>query len=263
MGTKLKINPRYITGILLVLAAITGSLVWKTRADLLPLPDSLTLETAGLRKVQILDRHHVPLTVTYQNRWNIHDYLPLHDIPDVLQQAFVVSEDQRFFRHGGVDWQARLHALWQNLRALRSIRGASTISEQVIRMWHPRPRTPWSRWLEGLEAARLEKSFAKGEILEFYLNQVPYAGQRRGVAQAARYFFDRDPDTLSTAEMLALVVMVRAPSRLDVRKKPDGLFGSIQRLADRLLEYGIIDQGQSATISAADLRIRAAFSFCK
>ena len=189
-----------MSDIFLLMVIITaGALIWKTQADLLPLPDSLALDTFGLRKVQIVDRNYVPLTVTYRNRWNIHDYLPLHDIPGILQQAFVVSEDQRFFRHGGVDWPARLHALWQNLTALRSIRGASTISEQVIRMWHPRPRTPWSRWLEGLEAARLEKSFSKGEILEFYLNQVPYAGQRRGVVQAARYFFDRDPDTLSTA----------------------------------------------------------------
>jgi penicillin-binding protein 1C len=256
--TKLEMHKKYIITILLAMAAIAGSLLWKTRADLLPLPQSLALDTSGLRKVQILDRNHVPLTVTYQNRWNINDYLPLHDIPAVLRQAFVMSEDQRFFRHGGADWTARLHALWQNLSVWRSIRGASTISEQVTRMWHPRPRTLWSRWLEGLEAARLEKSFSKGAILEFYLNQVPYASQRRGVMQAARHFFDRDPDTLSTTEMLALAVMVRAPERLDVRKNPAGLLRSIQQLADRLLKYGVIDPGQYATIGAADLQIRTA-----
>ena len=254
----IKTRKRWISAIFLMIAITAGVFAWKTRADLLPPPDSLALETSGLRKMQIVDRNHVPLTVTYQNRWNIHDYLPLHEIPEILQQAFVVSEDQRFFRHGGVDWTARLHALWQNFSALRSMRGASTISEQVIRMWHPRPRTLWSRWLEGLEAAHLEKSFAKREILEFYLNQVPYAGQRRGVAQAARYFFDRDPDTLSPAEMMALVVMVRAPSRLDVRKKPAGLLRSIQQLGKRLLKYGIIDKGQYATTSAAELQIREA-----
>jgi penicillin-binding protein 1C len=258
MRTKFKIISRYISGIVLIMAAITGSLLWKTHSDLLPLPDSLGLETFGLRKVQVVDRAHIPLTMTYRNRWNIHDYLPLHEMPGILQQAFVVSEDQRFFRHGGVDWQARLHALWQNLTALRSVRGASTISEQVVRMWHPRPRTLWSRWLEGLEAARLEKSFSKGQILEFYLNQVPYAGQRRGVVQAARYFFDRDPDTLSTAEMLALVVMVRAPSRLNARKNPAELTRSIRQLAERLSKLGIIDQGQAAAAGTADLRVKAA-----
>jgi len=237
---------------------ITGGLVWKTNADLRSLPASLSADGSNVRKVQVTDRNYQPLTVTYQNRWNLHDHIPLHDIPQFLQQAFVVSEDQRFYRHKGVDWAARLHAIYQNIKVLDSIRGASTISEQVIRMWHPRPRTLWSRWLEGIEAGRLEKEYSKSEIFEFYLNQVPYAGRRRGVVQAARLFFDRDPDTLSTAEMLALVVMVRAPSRLDVRKNPDGLFQSIEQLAGRLLEFGVLDQRQHGTTKAADLKIKSA-----
>lgn len=243
-----------------MISITAGALIWKTQEDFLPLPKSLAPGVYGLRKMQIVDRDHVPLTVTYQNRWNSHDLLPLHEIPDMLQEAFVVSEDQRFYRHGGVDWRARLHALWQNLSAWRGIRGASTISEQVVRMWHPRPRTVWSRWLEGLEAARLEKSFAKVAILEFYLNQVPYAGQRRGVVQAAHYFFDRDPDTLNTSEMLALVVMVRAPSRLNVHRNPDGLMRSIRQLAHRLVKYNIIDKDLYASIVDTDLQIKTAAS---
>ena len=241
-----------------VVVLATVGLFWKTRTDLRPLPDSLLPDASHLRKVQVVDRNYIPLTVTYQNRWNVHDLLPLHEIPDFLRRAFVASEDQRFFEHRGVDWPARLHALWQNLKALRSVRGASTISEQVVRMWHPRPRTLWSRWLEGIEAGRLEAKFSKSEILEFYLNQVPYAGRRRGVWQAARYFFDRDPDTLSTGEMLALVVMVRAPSRLDVRNKPDDLARSIARLAKRLLQEGIIDAARYALIGSDALEVKAA-----
>ena len=239
---KLTLSKSLAAVLLSTVALIAGGLVWKTNADLLALPTFLSTDGFFVRKVQVTDRNYQPLTVTYQNRWNLHDHIPLHDIPQFLQQAFVVSEDQRFCRHKGVDWAARLHAIYQNIKVLDSIRGASTISEQVIRMWHPRPRTLWSRWLEGIEAGRLEKEFSKNEIFEFYLNQVPYAGRRRGVVQAARLFFDRDPDTLSTAEMLALVVMVRAPSRLDVRRNPDRLFKSIEQLADRLLESGVLDQ---------------------
>ena len=231
-------------------------LVFKTRADLLPLPKSLVLDPIGMRKVQIVDRNHAPLTITFQNRWNFHDFLSLHEIPELLQQAFVKSEDRRFYSHGGIDWTARLHALWQNAAAMRFARGASTISEQVVRMWHPRPRTVWSRWLEGLEAVRLEKRFSKVQILEFYLNQVPYAGRRRGVAQAARYFFGRDPDTLNTAEMLALAVMVRAPSRLNPHKNTDALMGSVRQLADRLFKYKVIDRQQYASIADAELQTR-------
>ena len=89
--------------------------IWKTNSDLVPMPESLELDASNIRKVQIRDRHNMPLTVTYQNRWNIHDYISLYDIPQFLQKAFVVSEDQRFYTHQGIDWIARFHALWQNL----------------------------------------------------------------------------------------------------------------------------------------------------
>ena len=249
---------KWISAILLMTTIAAGAFLWKTNADLLPLPASLSADGSNVRKVQVMDRNYVPLTVTYQNRWNVYDHVSLHDIPHFLQQAFVVSEDRRFYQHQGVDWPARLHAIFQNFEALDSIRGASTISEQVIRLWHPRPRTLWSRWLEGIEAGHLEKAFSKSEILEFYLNQIPYAGRRRGVVQAARDFFDRDLDTLSAKEMLALVVMVRAPTRLDVRKHPQRLLRAIEQLADRLLKYGIIDKGQHTTIRTADLQSREA-----
>jgi penicillin-binding protein 1C len=243
---------------LFVLTLIAGAFIWKTGTDLLPLPEALTLNASDIRKIQVLDRHHIPLTVTYQNRWNVHDCVPLHAIPDFLQQAFVISEDQRFYRHRGVDWIARWHALFQNLKALRPVRGASTISEQVIRMRHPRPRTLWSRWLEGVEAGRLENTFLKAEILEFYLNQVPYTGQRRGVVQAARYYFDRDLETLSHQEMLALVVMVRAPAHLDLRRDAEILHNPMVQLAGRLLKRGIIDKGEYARICSDDIRTRTA-----
>jgi len=64
-------------------------------------------------------------------------------------------------------------------------------------MIHPRKRTIWSRWLEGFEAHELEKVSSKEDILEFYLNQVPYASNRRGVVQAARFYFDRSLETLN------------------------------------------------------------------
>ncbi len=249
-----------ITALIIATTLFTAGagLTWKTVHDLRPLPDSLNFEKSPVRKMQILDRDDAPLTVTYQNRWNIHDYLPLHEIPVLLQQAFIASEDRRFWDHHGVDRRARVHAAFQNLRALKAVRGASTITEQVVRLWRPRPRTLWSRWLEGWEAVQLEKTFSKGQILECYLNQVPYAAQRRGVAQAARYYFDRDPDTLSLKEMLALAVMVRAPGRLDVHKNPNILDRPIRLLAHRLQQDGVIDSAQTALLSKIPLHPRPA-----
>jgi penicillin-binding protein 1C len=239
-----------------LLTIAIGAIILKTFADLRPLPASLNFETSNIRKVQVLDRNGICLTVTYQNRWNIHDYVPLHDIPLFLQQAFVSSEDQRFYRHHGVDWRARLMALFQNIRSLRAVRGASTITEQVVRVWRPRPRNLWSRWLEGFEAYRLEKLFSKDQILECYLNQVPYAAQRRGVLQAARYYFDRDLDSLSRKEALALAVMVRAPGRLNPHKDQGPLEKPILHLAKQMLKEQGITPSHFHDLSKAPLKSR-------
>jgi penicillin-binding protein 1C len=213
-----------------------------TVAGLRDLPKTLEPWKAGTRRAQILDRHGLPLTRTFDNRWNIHDSVPFHAVPELLRGAFVAAEDQRFFEHKGLDWQARFHALVQHLRARRAVRGASTITEQVVRMLHERSRTVWSRWLEGFEAQRLERRFSKGEILEFYMNQVPYARRRRGVVQAARDYFDRDLETLSEAEQLALVVLVRSPSRFDLKRSQEAVLSRLERLAVRMHEEGFLDE---------------------
>lgn len=217
-----------------VMGLLLGLLAWQTCNALLPFPSSLLPADDTVRRTQIVDQHGTPLSVTFQNPWNMHDHVPLHAIPAFLQQAFITAEDQRYYTHHGVDWAARLHALSQNLRARRVVRGASTITEQVVRLFHPRPRTVWSRWLEGFEAMQLEARFSKAAILECYLNQVPYARQRRGVVQAARLYFDRALDTLNRHEMLALVVLVRAPSRLDLLRSHTPLHTPLQYLAQRL-----------------------------
>lgn len=210
---------------------------WRLAADLRPPPADLRPQAFGALRTQFLDRQGIPLSVTYGNSLNLHDWLALHEIPELLQEAFIVSEDKRFYRHRGLDWLARAHALIQNLRALRAVRGASTITEQVVRILHPRPRTLWSRLLEGVEAGRLEERFAKHEILEFYLNQVPYGRKRRGVLQAARLYFDRDLDTLTPREMLTLAVLVRAPARLSADKGRQ-LIRPLARLRDELIRAG-------------------------
>lgn len=228
------------------LAAITAD-------SLRPLPDTLRVTGEHLR---FTARDGTPLTTTYQNAWNVHDFVPLYRVPPFLQTAFIASEDRRFREHGGVDWQARLAALGANMRHMRAVRGASTVSEQVVRMLHPRPRTLWSRWVEGFEAQRLERQFSKDEILEFYLNQIPYASNRRGIAQAARHYFDRDLDTLSRKEMLALVVLVRAPSRLDLYDGTRGAEAAIARLTAHMQQLGLMEEGKRKAILAAPLTLR-------
>ena len=229
---------------LCLIGCLAALFAWKTARDLRPMPATLLFGDSEVRKPQLVDRSGLSaLSISYQNRWSVQT-VPLHEIPALLRNAFIESEDRRFLSHGGVDWLARVHALAQDLRAMKGVRGASTITEQVVRMLHPRPRTVWSRWLEGIEAGRLEKRFSKSEILEFYLNQVPYGHQRRGVVEAARFYFDRDPATLNVKESLALAVLVRAPSGLDPKQRHKSLERRLSKLAAHMRDKGLLSEAQ-------------------
>ena len=123
---KRRIVVKYIFTTCMLLCCLAAVKTWN---DLLPVPESLTSIISDVRKLQVLDRHSISMTMTYQNNWNTYEYLPLHEIPEFLQHAFIIAEDKRFFKHNGVDWLARLHALCQNIRSLHALRGASTITE--------------------------------------------------------------------------------------------------------------------------------------
>lgn len=228
-------------------AAALG-LILATAAAMQPFPASLRMQPASGAAPRLLDRNGMPLGGPLVSGWDIYDAVPLAYVPEFLQQAFLVSEDQRFFVHSGADWQARLHALWQNLTHLHVVRGASTVSEQVVRILHPRPRTYWSRWVEGFEARDLERHFSKADILEFYLNQVPYAADHRGVVQAARWYFDRDLETLSRKEMLTLAVLVRAPSAYDLYRDPRAVERPVEDLGAKMRDAGLMSDAECAAL---------------
>ena len=252
----LRCNGNTLKRVLKVSAGASAILVLavaiKTYIDIQPINKSLTSIISDAQTVQVVDRNGQPLSISYQNRWNTYDNLPLHRIPDFLQQAFIFSEDKQFYQHTGIDWPARLGALWQNMRSGHTVRGASTITEQVVRMINPRPRSLWSKWIETFEAASLESHFSKADILEFYFNQVPYASNRRGVLQAARHYFNRDLSTLSHKEMLALVVLARAPSSFDLYRDPKKTASAINRLAELMADNALMTGADVAEVKSQD-----------
>ncbi|MBU6951764.1 transglycosylase domain-containing protein [Hahella sp. HN01] len=248
----MRARKKLAAGVAVTVTLSCAALAGATYFAITPLPDDLSAVIASASKNTYLDRRGKRLNITYENEWNIYDVNDFHNIPEFLRRAFVLSEDKRFFSHGGVDWLARLNAARQNVMSGGVVRGASTISEQVVRMLHPRPRTPWSRWIEGFEAANLEAQFSKVEILEFYLNQVPYSARRRGVIQAAQYYFGRDLSTLNYKEMLALAVLVRSPRWLDPQRQLRNLNRAIDNLLDRLE----LDDDERAAIAAQTLELQ-------
>src|ERR1700736_299783 len=236
---------RAVLGCVLAAAALLAAVTWASMHDF---PDDLDSLTGTAVKSQVLARDGTRLSYTLENAWNTTDAVPLAAVPALLQTAFIVAEDQHFYEHHGVDWPARCAALWLDIHKGAAIRGASSITEQVVRMIHPRPRNLWSRWVEGFEAARLDARLSKAQILEFYLNQVPYTERRRGVVQAAHFYFDRGLDTLSPGEQLALAVLVRSPAGMDLKKHAPRARRALEQLADRLQQRGVFTAAELAQV---------------
>lgn len=244
---------RWCVSLLLLMMIIA---IGKTFADFTSPITEFRSAYVNIHQLQILDRDGQPLEFSYQNHWNVYDNIQLHQLPELLINAFIISEDKRFFEHSGVDWIAKSNAILQRFGNGQSSRGgASTITEQVVRMLHHRKRTIWSKWIESLEAITLELSANKADILEFYLNQVPYRSNRRGVVQAARFYFNRDLSTLNAQEMLALVILVRAPSRFDLYNSKIPLGDSILRLAKALAMQSLIDREVVENLGTYDLQL--------
>jgi penicillin-binding protein 1C len=114
-----------------------------TRLSMRDFPDDLNSLTGVTVKSRVLARDGTPLSYTLENDWNTTDVVSLSAVPALLQTALIVSEDQHFYEHSGVDWAARFAALALDIRSGRAVRGASSITEQVVRMVHPRPRNLW------------------------------------------------------------------------------------------------------------------------
>lgn len=247
---------RLLTGVLAAGLIAGAALAVATRHDLMPLPATLNAPAAldVAADSQVLARDGTPLNRSFGDAFNRTAIRTLSDMPLLLRQAFLAAEDRRFWEHGGADWLARFAALWGNLRAGRVQRGASTIGEQAARILQARPRTYWSHWIAGRDAQRLLDRFGHARVFAFYLNQVPYAARRRGVVQAARYYFGRELEALNPAEQLSLAVLVRSPARYDPRRHPDNLRRAVDRLAERMVDDGFIDADQVERIHTAAIR---------
>jgi len=241
-----------------ILISLIVVFVYATITQIRDMPESFEHLYLKHKKQFFLDASGKRLNSTYKNTWNIIDQVEIYELPELYLKALLVAEDKSFYTHHGVDYSARINAIYQNLKAFKWIRGASTISEQVVRMLHPRPRTLWSKWIEGFEAEKLEKNITKEEVLQFYVNQVPYAANRRGIQQGALYYFNRDLVTLNEKEILALVVLIRSPKWYDPVKNKKSLDKRIATLAYKLYLEKKITTNQFKNIKDASLSISKA-----
>lgn len=164
-------------------------------------------------------------------------------LPEKYIQALITFEDQRFYRHPGVDFQALLRALRQNIRAGRVVSGGSTLSMQVIRLAQENPpRTIWNKGREIILATRLEWRYSKAAILQLYAGHAPFGGNVVGLDAASWRYFGKSADLLSWAEASTLAVLPNSPGLIHPGRNREALRQKRDRLLYRLREKEALDE---------------------
>lgn len=166
-------------------------------------------------------------------------------IPKVLQDAVLASEDSNFYHHGGIDALGIARAALADLRAGKVVEGASTITMQLSRtLFLSRERT-WRRKVEeAFLAVELEKNFHKQQILTLYLNLVNLGHGNYGVEAASRYYFGKPAAKLTLPEAATLVGIIPAPSRFSPYRTPEQVLKNRNRVLRNMLKEGFIDRRQ-------------------
>lgn len=203
MNIRQHINPKKLALLVAAVAAAGYLAVW-----LVPLPERLDPPTS--QTVSYDDGRIAHAFLADDDRWRIktrHDEVD----PDYIE-ALIELEDRRFWKHFGVDPIAVVRAAVSNVTSGGVVSGASTITMQVVRMAEPRPRTLRSKAIEAFRAVQLEVHFSKEEILDMYLNLLPYGDNYEGLETATQVYFGHDASNLGSAEIATLLAIPQAPN---------------------------------------------------
>ena len=137
----------------------------------------------------------------------------LKDVSPQLVTTIIFKEDKLFYFHTGVNPLSICRAIFSNITSKKRVSGASTITMQVVRMLQPKNRTYFNKLIEIFRAVQLEFHYSKNEILEMYLNHLPYGGNIEGCGTASVIYFGVNPDKLSLAQASALSVIPQNPNK--------------------------------------------------
>ena len=167
----------------------------------------------GKSSLLLLSEEGIPIRIFRDRESGAYsEWMPLEEYPEKLIDVVIRAEDKRFYYHFGVDPVAVLRSFYLNIKNLRIVSGASTISQQMVRIAYADsiPDNALLRKLyEVIYSVKLELYFSKDDILEAYINRVPLKYNRMGMAAASREIFSKSPEFLSTEESIALAVLIR------------------------------------------------------
>lgn len=208
-------------------AALAGS---AAVAYLAWLPDVSELKTRNPMTTQYVGIYVRRMTRSGQKPATNMRWVPLVEMSPHLVKAVLIAEDDRFWRHRGVDWHEMRAAVRENLRGHRG-RGASTISQQVARNLFLSPQRSYGRKVREILLARhLERTLGKERILEIYLNIVEWGQGVFGAEAASRHYYDKSAAELTPEEAVGLAAALPSPYERNPAAPPDGKLLKLRRL---------------------------------
>lgn len=241
---------------LFVLAAIIAGAIAIESAfgQNLPDVDRLSEADSGTTTTRIIARDGTLLARLYdKNRV----YVPITGISEVMKQAIVASEDERFYEHRGVDARGIIRAALADFRH-EQIQGASTITQQLARtLFLNRNRTIARKVQEALLAIELERYYTKDEILERYLNLIYFGAGAYGVQAASEAYFGEDASKLTLPQAAMLAGVVAAPSVYSPYVDPIAAKERQRRVLERMVAQREITQSQADDAAQTPLRYAA------
>ncbi|MBR1560295.1 MAG: PBP1A family penicillin-binding protein [Clostridia bacterium] len=191
------------------------------------------------------------LTGRENRRW-----VSLDQVPADVQEAFIAAEDLRFYRHHGVDFYRVFGALWHDLKTMSFAQGASTITQQLIKLTHLSSAKSLSRKAQEIALAlQLEKVMDKREILEAYLNTIYFGHGAYGIEAAADVYFDKTASELTVAEGALLAGIIKAPSTYAPHLDPEKSLKRRDGILSTMAEAGFITEDEAVTARAEGLKL--------
>ena len=189
------------------------------------------------------------VTGLYETVWQERRLVKLPEVPLLLVRAILAIEDERFYRHFGVDPVALMRAMWVNFRSGAVVQGGSTLTQQLVKNFFLGSERTMSRKLkEAFMALIVERNYSKNEILENYLNEI-YLGQKGsqgiyGVWEASQFYFSKPLTELSPGEMALLAGLIRGPNNYSPYRNVEAATRRRNVVLAKLLDDKIITRRQ-------------------
>lgn len=222
-------------------------------ADLPTLADVREIDQPENSQVYARDRRRLATFAALENRQAVR----LDQMSPWLPIATVAVEDRRYYEHDGVDWYAIARAAMIDLRAGEIREGGSTLTQQLIKNQYGDSKRAFDRKIREAWLARLyEQEHTKPQILERYLNIIPFGNAAKGAEAASRTYFNKNASQLTLAEAALLAGLPQAPGDYDPIAHPQAAKARRNDVLLRMFDQGKITQSQYRQAVAAPLGLR-------